>query len=419
MSDRGIVALATELAADDPAGCDRAGLAEITRRCAQARSWLDALEARVVMAARRLEEPVGPLLAAGGHRSLREAEAVSRRAGVCELLAGVHDALAAGSLSAEHVDAMAKLAADVGDAGRSSLEDLAPALITAAGRSSVEGFRRELSKLAVVLSRDEGVGTDERMRRQRCVKQWVDKVTGMCHTEVVLDPLSHAAVVATFSAAVARQCAKPGDDRSLDQVKADVMFELITGARSDQPRVPEVVVLVDADTLAHGAHGRSVAETGPGQAVPVEAIRRLCCDGDTVEVIVDRVGVVLDKGRAKRVATAAQRRALRAMYRTCAHPSCQVGFADCDIHHVTPWQRGGRSDLANLVPLCSKHHHAVHEGGWQLTLRADRTIRLVKPDGEQWFEGSTVDVAPDGVDDGVDDVIRARAAALAPPGTAA
>ena len=198
MSGRGIVALATELAADDPAGCDRAGLGEITRRCAQARSWLDALEARVAMAARRLDEPVAPLLAGDGHRSLREAEAVSRRAGVCELLPGVHDALVAGELSAEHVDAMAKLSADLDDGGRSSLPDLAPALITAAGRSSVEGFRRELSKLAVVLSRDGGVGTHERLRRQRGVKQWVDTVTGMGHTELVLDPLRHAQVASMF-----------------------------------------------------------------------------------------------------------------------------------------------------------------------------------------------------------------------------
>jgi hypothetical protein len=419
MSGQGIVALATELAADDPAVCDRAGLAAITRRCAQARSWLDALETRVVMAAQRLEEPVAPLLAARGARSVRAAEAASRRAGVCELLPGVHDALAAGSLSGEHVDAIARLASEVGDAGRSSLAQMAPVLITAASGSSVEAYRRELSKLAVVLSRDDGVGADERMRRQRCVKQWVDTVTGMGHTELVLDPLRHASVVATLSAAVARECGQARDERSLDHVKADVMVDLITGARTEHPPVPEVVVLVDAGTLRDGPHDRTVAETGPGQAVPVEAIRQLCCEGDTIEVTIDRAGVVLDHGRARRVASAAQRRALRAMYRTCAHPGCDVGFAACDIHHVTPWQHGGRSDLSNLLPLCSRHHHNVHEGGWRLTLRADRTIRLVKPDGEQWFEDSTVDVAPTGVDDGVDDLIRARAAALAPPGSAA
>jgi len=101
------------------------------------------------------------------------------------------------------------------------------------------------------------------------------------------------------------------------------------------------------------------------------------------------------------------------------HPHCQVGFADCDIHHVLPWQRGGVTNLANLLPLCSKHHHLVHEGGWHLALRPDRTIRLERPDGTVAFEGATVDVAPTGTANHIDRLIRARAHALAPPGHAA
>ena len=27
----------------------------------------------------------------------------------------------------------------------------------------------------------------------------------------------------------------------------------------------------------------------------------------------------------------------------------------------------GRTDIANMIPLCEKHHHLVHEGGWTLT----------------------------------------------------
>ena len=118
---------------------------------------------------------------------------------------------------------------------------------------------------------------------------------------------------------------------------------------------------------------------------------------DIIPVVLDGDGVALDVGRAKRVATRDQRRALRAMYRTCAHPGCTVGFDDCDIHHVAPWQHGGPTDLANLLPLCSRHHHLVHEGGWTLTLRADRRIELRRPDGSLHFEGSTVDVAPTGL----------------------
>ncbi len=37
--------------------------------------------------------------------------------------------------------------------------------------------------------------------------------------------------------------------------------------------------------------------------------------------------------------------------------------------------------VVNLIPLCSKHHHAAHEGGWQLTLHPDRALTIVYPDG--------------------------------------
>ena len=126
-------------------------------------------------------------------------------------------------------------------------------------------------------------------------------------------------------------------------------------------------------------------------------VRRLCCQADIVPVVLDGDGVTVDVGRAKRVASREQRRALRAMYRTCAHPDCTVGFDDCDIHHVRPWSAGGVTDLDNLLPLCSRHHHLVHEGGWTLTLRSDRTITWCRPDGSIHFDGSTVDVAPVGV----------------------
>ncbi len=55
------------------------------------------------------------------------------------------------------------------------------------------------------------------------------------------------------------------------------------------------------------------------------------------------------------------------------------------------------TDLDNLLPLCSRHHHLVHEGGWTLTLRADRTTVWCRPDGTIHYDGSTVDVAPTGV----------------------
>ena len=68
-----------------------------------------------------------------------------------------------------------------------------------------------------------------------------------------------------------------------------------------------------------------------------------------------------------------QPRALEAIYPTCAIPDCEVMFDHCNVHHIKYWAisdsgGGGSTDLNNMVPLCSRHHHAAHEGGWKLQL---------------------------------------------------
>ncbi len=138
-------------------------------------------------------------------------------------------------------------------------------------------------------------------------------------------------------------------------------------------------------------------ETGSGQPVPPATVRRVGCDADITPIVVDSDGVVVDVGRSVRTATARQRSVLRAMHRCCVHPDCTVGFDHCDIHHVTPWQQGGATDVDNLVPMCVIHHHRVHEGGWTLTLQPDRSIELHRPDGSIYHAASSVDVAPTGI----------------------
>jgi hypothetical protein len=69
-----------------------------------------------------------------------------------------------------------------------------------------------------------------------------------------------------------------------------------------------------------------------------------------------------------------------------------VRFEDCRIHHVTWWEHLGSTDLDNLLPMCERHHHHVHEGGWTLTLKPDRTITLRRPDGTLHHEGPTTTV---------------------------
>ena len=108
-----------------------------------------------------------------------------------------------------------------------------------------------------------------------------------------------------------------------------------------------------------------------GGRVPVDVVRRIACEADIIPIVLGGDSVVLNVGRARRLATADQRRALRAMYPTCAVPGCTVAFGHCEIHHLTPWTHDdGRTDLATQAPLCNGHHHDVHAGRIVVTIDA-------------------------------------------------
>jgi hypothetical protein len=173
--------------------------------------------------------------------------------------------------------------------------------------------------------------------------------------------------------------------RSYDRrrLAAEALGALVAGGHQQRrPLEADIAIICDADTAVSGLLAdRSVCETSDGVAVPPASIRRLLCQGRVTPIIIDANGVVLAMGRQIRNANRAQRRALRAMYRSCAFPGCDVEFDRCEIHHIVPWELGGPTDLANLIPTCSRHHHVVHEGGWQLDLADDRTLTITRPDG--------------------------------------
>jgi hypothetical protein len=359
-----------KVAGTDPRTCDSAALTVLTSALHQLRCWLDAADAAVAVRADELAAagaggPACMVLTDRGRRSSREVAVVTDRAAVCAAMPEVHAALACGTLSAGHTDAIARAGNRLDESGRVELAAMESELVEVASRSSVETFDRKVRGLARRLSHDDGLRHHERLKSQRAVSRWTDR-EGMCHTRISLDPEADARFFSVFDAAVAAEQAKPDEGRTFDQLKADAFINLVTAPAAPGARRPaEISVLIDLATLQHGLHETSVCETFDGQPLPPATVRRLACEAEIIPIVLGGDGRVVDVGRARRLATADQRRALRVMHTMCAAPDCQVRFGDCDIHHLKEWNHGGATDLANLIPLCSKHHHLIHEGQWK------------------------------------------------------
>jgi hypothetical protein len=265
---------------------------------------------------------------------------------------GFEAALADGVVSTGHVDAVAQAAKGLDDAGRGRLAELESDLLGFARVEPVSVFERRCRLLGKRLTGDEGESELDRQKSAVSVRRWIDKPSGMHHTHLALDPERDAKLWSAIDAQLASLKQTDGNSgTSIDVLSADSVVAAVSGERPGERRAPEICVHVDYDTMLYGLRQHSLCETSDGIPLPPETVRRLACEAAIVPIVLNTNGEVLDCGRERRVANRAQRRALRALYRTCGYPGCDVVFERCDIHHVIEWLRHGPTDLDNLLPF--------------------------------------------------------------------
>ncbi len=388
---------------------------------AQLQRWRGMLDSAEIIAARALHalSVTAPAdLAIATQRHGRAATTVFERAAALAAVAELAEPLRVGAIHGAHVDTLAKVMRTVRDEHLLQFREGLPTMIHEAvtGRINPDQFARMLDKAARALENDDGVSRFEQQRRDTALRTWTDKRNGMFRVSGSFDPLSgallngrlHAAMAALFAEQTPSTCpTDPGLKQ--DHLRALALLFLTAGwggAQADEPDAgpddewspftrtgpsrfgrPEIVVVVDfrAATLEANC-GKHVVDWGIPVELPGRTLEQLFQRADAHPIIVLN-GVVLhapgelNLGRSTRLANRAQRRALRGLYPTCALYGCAVKFDHCQPHHVTYWENGGLTDLANLAPLCSRHHHLVHEGGWKLTLASDRSLQVTYPDG--------------------------------------
>ncbi|MCC9198477.1 DUF222 domain-containing protein [Arthrobacter sp. zg-Y820] len=142
----------------------------------------------------------------------------------------------------------------------------------------------------------------------------------------------------------------------------------------------EILVLINAETL-FGADDQPAELNGYGPISPVTA-RRMAReamkwtpverDPDTEEIL--RVG-------KRRKVPDGLKRVLRVRDGTCRFPGCRTNAVISEIDHTKPWAQGGPTDHDNLEHLCRRHHMFKTEGFWKARQPRPGVIEWTSPGG--------------------------------------
>src|SRR6266567_7231598 len=106
------------------------------------------------------------------------------------------------------------------------------------------------------------------------------------------------------------------------------------------------------------------ATTGHGGQISIAEALRLAADGKALPVVLNAAGGILAYGRARRLASPAQRLALMARDKGCTFPGCRETAARSEVHHITDWANGGTTDTDKLAPACDHHHNEAPRQDW-------------------------------------------------------
>ncbi|HVT76711.1 MAG TPA: DUF222 domain-containing protein [Acidimicrobiales bacterium] len=166
--------------------------------------------------------------------------------------------------------------------------------------------------------------------------------------------------------------------------RLDWLFDLVEERALADPRAIDpykatVGVTIQYEDLIN-ASGPGLSSQGTW--LTGEAVRRLCCDAGIHRIVVKGESEILDFGREERLYNRVLRRAIRFRHaHMCAVRGC--GRRITQIHHIHWWEEGGETSIDNGLPLCSFHHHLVHEGGWTVAWNASTGVtRLEGPKGQ-------------------------------------
>ncbi|AXB47520.1 HNH endonuclease signature motif containing protein [Amycolatopsis albispora] len=298
------------------------------------------------------------------------------------VLAAVGEALGNGSINREHVTEICKVANTLSD--KAPGEDLAVherTLLDLALQARPHEVRRVGRRIVdYVEQSNKPPGDDDReqVSPQCTLRLWQGK-SGHWELRGALDhanaQILHGLLGVLAKPAPRDPVSGASDPRSAAERQGDALVEILElAARCDDLPVQggESAVLTLNINLDEMQSNQPVL-VNDSAYVSMNTARRICCSGAAVTPVIFRGnGEELVLGRTSRTANKAQRRALAARDGGCTFPGCTRPPKWTEPHHVVYWTHSGRTDLDNLVLLCSHHHRVVHHTEWHIQMIGGR-----------------------------------------------
>ncbi|WP_423919068.1 HNH endonuclease [Candidatus Poriferisodalis sp.] len=272
----------------------------------------------------------------------------------------VQRALDEGEIPVAHARLIARAAAE-GPIDEQVLAD-------AARWQSYERFARTVRRHQADLSADDGKSLLDHQRERRSGRVFTSPDDGMLVLRAEFDPITGAQLASAISAKERElwRDEDPAARPSPQQRTADAIAKLILESNGKRPSGTALLIVADYDVV-QGELTR--ARLGDGTPIPIDELVKMACDADILPAVFRAATGDMRLGRTRRTASDAQRAALA--YRDQGCVGCSKSPDYCEAHHIVPWKAGGRTNLDNLVLVCHRCHHHIHDDGW--IVRRNRT----------------------------------------------
>jgi hypothetical protein len=303
---------------------------------------------------------------------LAEADALTR------LFSATLHLLAEGRISIEQTRAMTQLTFGLEDTTAQTVE--ARVLPRMPGQSAP--VTRQAIRRAIVRADPDAAAKRHKHERARRRVELRPEGDGMATLEFYLPAdIAQMAMrtLTTLAQSAKRKNKNRADKRTLDQRRADLLPALLHSAATggsfgaSNPVIPaRVNVVVGIDTMLGLSHEPGHLQ-GYGPICPEQTRRIAHAHAAQWRFLLTATdGTVVDASPRSYTPTAAVKRLTALKFTTCAFPHCHMPADRCDLDHNWAYHKGGSTSVANLAPLCRRHHNGKSHGEWTLTRHDDQ-----------------------------------------------